>query len=114
MCLRIRVTQKNDFESQTSTHMSAYYAFSKIREKFQNQIPKESDQNFDISRISQNLLIHFQLLEIKKSLTEKSYGDSKSRNSTYVLQYCPCPPNFAINNIFKFKSRILAKPFTRS
>ena len=32
--------------------MSATHTFSKIRGKFQNRIPRESDQKFDISRIS--------------------------------------------------------------
>ena len=35
----------DDFENKTITHMSATHAFSKIRDKFQNRIPRESDQN---------------------------------------------------------------------
>ena len=65
----------DDFENKTITHMSATHAFSKIRDKFQNRIPRESDQNW-YPQNQRNLLIHFQLLEIRNSLAEKSYGNS--------------------------------------
>ena len=39
-----------DSESVTPTHMGAAHAFSKI----QQNVPKESEQNFDIPRISVN------------------------------------------------------------
>ena len=52
MSVRIRVTQKNDFESQAPTHMSATHAFSKIRRKFRKRIPRELDQELDIPRNS--------------------------------------------------------------
>ena len=41
-----------DFDNKTPTHMAAADAISKIERKFQNQIPGELDENFDIPRIS--------------------------------------------------------------
>ena len=45
-----------DFESGTPMHIGAAHAFSKYQQNFQNRIPKESDQNIDIPRIS---IIHW-------------------------------------------------------
>ena len=47
---RIKIIR--NFENETPTHISATYAFSKIRKKFQNRISREFDQKFGIPRIS--------------------------------------------------------------
>ena len=47
-----KVNTLGDFENETPTYISTTHAFSKIRENFHNRIPRESDKNFDIPRIS--------------------------------------------------------------
>ena len=49
---RNRINIFGDSESVTLTHIGATQAFSKIQQYFQNRIPKELDQNFDIPRIN--------------------------------------------------------------
>ena len=41
-----------DFDNTTPTHMDATHAISKSQQTFQNQFPRELDQNFDSYRIS--------------------------------------------------------------
>ena len=53
---RNKINIFSDSESVTPTHIGAAHTFSKIRRKFQNRNPKESDQNIDFSRIS---IIHW-------------------------------------------------------
>ena len=48
---RNKINILRDFENETSTHLSATHAISKIEQKSQNRIPRELDQKFDISRI---------------------------------------------------------------
>ena len=48
---RDKINTLGDFENEAPTHTSAIHAFSKICGKFQNRIPGESSQNFDISKI---------------------------------------------------------------
>ena len=43
-----------DFENEKPTHMSATHAISKLKQKFQNRIPRELDQHFYIPGISMN------------------------------------------------------------
>ena len=45
-----------DFDGVTPTLIGTAHAFSKIQQNFQNRIPKESNQNFDIPIISSNFL----------------------------------------------------------
>ena len=70
------------FDQKSPTQISATHSFSKIRRKFQNQVPKESDQNIDIPSI--NIIDRFNsnFQNKKKSILEKSYDDFFSRNST--------------------------------
>ena len=71
--------------------MSATHAISKIEQKSQNRILREL-----LDSLSQ-----FHFFEMKKSLTEKSYVDFLSWNSTYVCKSClesfhvPNPINLA-------------------
>ena len=41
----------SEFENETPTHISPTHAISKIEQKSQNQIPRELNQKFGISRI---------------------------------------------------------------
>ena len=41
----------DDFENETPTHMSAFHAISKIKQKSQNRTPRELDQKFGILRV---------------------------------------------------------------
>ena len=80
----IRLTYLRDLENETPTHMSATHAISKIEQKSQNLIPRELGQKFGIPRIVTIYWVNSKFFGNKKSLTEKSYGDFESRNSTYV------------------------------
>ena len=81
----IRLTYLRDLENETSTHISATHAISKIEQKSQNRIPRELDQKFGIPRIVTIYWVSSTFFGNKKSLTEKSYDDFESRNSTYGL-----------------------------
>ena len=48
---RNEVNTISDFENDTPTHISPTHAISKIEQKSQNQIPRELNQKFGISRI---------------------------------------------------------------
>ena len=80
---RNKINIFGDFENETPTHMSATHAISKIEQKSQNRIPRELDQKFDIPRIVTIYWVSSTFFGNKKSVTEKSYGDFESRNSTY-------------------------------
>ena len=56
---RKKLCNLDDFENETPTYMGATHANSKLKQKFQNRIPRELDQNFYIPRIKIN---HFQFL----------------------------------------------------
>ena len=71
-----------DFENETPKHMSATHAISKIEQKSQNRIPRELDRKFSIPRIVTIYWVSSTFFGNKKSLTEKSYDDFESRNST--------------------------------
>ena len=47
-----------NLDSKTPTQISTTHAFSKIRTKIQNRIPRELDKNFDILRITKSVPIH--------------------------------------------------------
>ena len=49
---RNKINIFDDSESVTPTDIGAAHAFLKIKQNFQNRIPKESDQNFAFPRIS--------------------------------------------------------------
>ena len=49
---RNKINTLGVFENETPTYISATHAFLKIRGKFENRIPRELNQNFDIPRIS--------------------------------------------------------------
>ena len=66
-----------DFGNETPTHIGATHAIPKFHPKFQNRIPKELNQNFDIPGIS----CYFFKVKIANI---KSYAYSYSRNSTYA------------------------------
>ena len=51
---RKKLCRLDDFENETPTHMGATHAISKLKQKFQNRIPRELDQNFYIPRITMN------------------------------------------------------------
>ena len=46
-----KVNTLGDFENETPTYISTTHAFSKVRENFQNRIPRELDKKLDIFRI---------------------------------------------------------------
>ena len=48
----LKINTLGDFEIETPTHMSTTHAIKKPEQKFQNRIPRELDQNFDIPGIS--------------------------------------------------------------
>ena len=50
--LHIKTSIWGDFGSELPTHMDATHAILKIEQIFQNPIPRESDKNFDIPRVS--------------------------------------------------------------
>ena len=54
-----------DFKNQKLTHIGATHAFSKIREIFQNRIPRELNQKFYIPRVSMIHWIFSNFLEQK-------------------------------------------------
>ena len=41
----------DDFENETPTHMSAFHAITKIKQKSQNRTPRELHQKFGMPRI---------------------------------------------------------------
>ena len=45
---RKKLYNLGDFKNETPTHMGATHAISKLKQKFQNRIPRELDQNFYI------------------------------------------------------------------
>ena len=49
---RKKIGTLGDFDNKTHTHMAATHAISKSKRDFQNRIPRELDDNFDISGIS--------------------------------------------------------------
>ena len=49
---RNKINIFGDSEIVTPTHIGAAHAFIKIEQNFQNLIPRELDQKFDIPRIS--------------------------------------------------------------
>ena len=49
---RKKIGTLGDFDNKTPTHMAATHAISKSKRDFQNRIPRELDENFDISGIS--------------------------------------------------------------
>ena len=48
---RNEVNTISDFENETPAHISPTHAISKIEQKSQNQIPRELNQKFGVSRI---------------------------------------------------------------
>ena len=53
-----------DFDNKTPTHKAATHAISKSKRIFQNRIPRESDKNLYIPRISiRDRLIEFQKIQ---------------------------------------------------
>ena len=58
------------------THISATHAVSKIYQKFQNRIPRELDENFDIPRINVVYWFISNFWKLKMAHRKKSYGDS--------------------------------------
>ena len=63
--------------------MGAAHAISKIEWKFQNRIPRELDENFDIPRFGVIYWI-FSNIKIYKIRPYKSYDVFKFRNSAYL------------------------------
>ena len=49
---RKKLYNLGDFENEKPTHMDVTHTSSKLKQKFQNRIPRELDQNFGIPRIS--------------------------------------------------------------
>ena len=49
---RKKIGTLGDFDNKTPTHMAATHAILKSKRDFQNRIPGELDENFDISGIS--------------------------------------------------------------
>ena len=47
-----KINTFGDFYKETPTHLGATHTISKIKQKFQNRIFRERDQNFDILGIS--------------------------------------------------------------
>ena len=68
---RNKVNILGDFEIETPTHISATYAISKIRLKFQNRIPRDLDQKLDILRIRMIHWIRFNFLNSKNRYQKK-------------------------------------------
>ena len=54
---RKKIDTLRDFDNKTPTHMAVTHAISKSKRNFQNRIPRESDKNFCIPRISMTHLI---------------------------------------------------------
>ena len=53
---RNKINIFGDFENEITTHMveGTAHAISKVEQNFQNRIPRELNQSFDIPRISMN------------------------------------------------------------
>ena len=62
---RKKLCDLGDFENETPTHMSTTHAISKLKQKFQNRIPRELNQNFYIPGISMTPLIIYRFLQYK-------------------------------------------------
>ena len=67
----IEISQLTSFYSETPTYIDATYALAKFDQNFQIQIPRESDKNFDIPKITMSYLFSFKFLLFKNQLFKK-------------------------------------------
>ena len=67
----IEISQLTSFYSETPTYIDATYALAKFDQNFQIQIPRKSDENFDIPKITMSYLFSFKFLLFKNQLFKK-------------------------------------------